>query len=204
MWWTYPAVFLGAFLFDVIAIPGPPAWMIMMFLYMKYDLNIWMVLVIGVTGSVLGRYIMSLYFGRLSKKVITDDKSEDITFLGDKLSQNRPRAWFFVFIYTLLPLPTTPLFNVMGIAKVSPFTVLPPFFIGKMISDGYMLLAGHAVAENIPGILHGMLSLKSILLTIGALLVLAAMLFIDWMTLIKEKKLKFKFKIWKKAGDKAK
>jgi len=198
MWWIFVAVFIGAFLFDVIPLPGPPAWMIMLFLYLKYDLNMWVVLTIGVTGSVLGRYIMSLYFGKLSHHFINDQKNTDLTFLGDKLSQNMPRAWLFVFIYTLVPLPTTPLFNVMGIAKVKPLSVLPPFFIGKFISDGYMLLAGNVVAQDLPAILHGLISLKSILITIGALLVLAGMLFIDWMRLIKDKKFKLKFNIWRK------
>jgi len=198
MLWIYLLVFVGAFLFDVIPIPGPPAWMIMLFLYLNYDLNMWIVLAVGVTGSVLGRYIMSLYFGKISHRIITEQKNVDLTFLGDKLSQNTPRAWAFVFIYTLVPLPTTPLFNVMGIAKVKPLAILPPFFVGKFISDGYMLLAGNVAVQNLPAILHGMLSLKSLLVTIGALLVLAAMLFIDWMTLIQHKKLRLKFNIWRK------
>ena len=194
----YLAVFAGAFLFDVIPFPGPPAWMIMLFFYVEYDLNMWVVLLIGVTGSVLGRYIMSLYFGKISHRLITDQKNIDLEFLGNKLSQNRLRAWGFVFIYTLVPLPTTPLFNVMGIAKVKPLSVLPPFFIGKLISDGYMLLAGNVVVKDIPAMLEGLLSLKSLLITLGALLTLAAMLFIDWMSLIQHKKFRLKFNIFRK------
>ena len=194
----YLAVFAGAFLFDVIPFPGPPAWMIMLFFYVEYDLNMWVVLLIGVTGSVLGRYIMSLYFGKISHRLITDQKNIDLEFLGNKLSQNRLRAWGFVFIYTLVPLPTTPLFNVMGIAKVKPLSVLPPFFIGKLISDGYMLLAGNVVVKDIPAMLEGLLSLKSLLITLGALLTLAAILFIDWMSLIQHKKFRLKFNIFRK------
>lgn len=192
------AVFVGAFLFDVIPFPGPPAWMIMLFFYLKFDLNMWVTLSVGVTGSVLGRYIMSLYFGKISHYFLTIEKNADLSFLGDQLSQNRLRAWGFVFVYTLVPLPTTPLFNVMGIAKVKPLAVLPPFFIGKFISDGYMLLAGNVVVTDIPAILHGMLSLKSLLITLGALITLAAMLFTDWMTLIQHKKFRLKFNVFRK------
>src|SRR6185437_8843454 len=151
--WHYIAVFVGSFLFDVVPIPFPPAWMIMLFFYSKYDLNMWVVLVIGVTGSVLGRYIMSLYFKKIANRFITVKKNADLTFLGNKLSQNLPRAWGFVFVYTLVPLPTTPLFNVMGIAKVKPLAILPPFYVGKFISDGYMLLAGHVIVQDIPEII---------------------------------------------------
>ncbi len=197
MVWILLGVFFGAFLFDVIPIPGPPAWMIMLFFYLKFDLNMWVVLYIGVTGSVLGRYIMSLYFGKISNRLITVKKNEDLTFLGSKLSQNLPRAWGFVFIYTLVPLPTTPLFNVMGIAKVKPLTVLPPFFVGKFISDGYMLLAGNVIVTDIPSIIEGMLTLKSLLITLGALITMAGILFTDWMTLLQHKKFRLKFNVFK-------
>jgi membrane protein DedA with SNARE-associated domain len=198
MVWMYAAVFVGAFLFDVIPVPGPPAWMIMLFFYIRYDLNMWVVLVFGVTGSVIGRYIMSQYFRKISQRFITEEKNGDLQFLGSKLDQNLLRSWFFVFIYTLVPLPTTPLFNVMGIGKVKAVSVLPPFLVGKFISDGYMLLAGNVVVKDIPALLHGMLSLKSILVMAGALLSLAALLFIDWMSLIQHKKLRLKFNVFKK------
>jgi len=197
MIWIYLAVFTGAFLFDVIPIPGPPAWMIMLFFYIGYDLNAWFVLIMGVTGSVLGRYVMSLYFGKISHRLITIQKNDDLSFLGNKLSQNRNRAWGLVFLYTLLPMPTTPLFNLMGVAKIKPLTVLPPFFIGKLISDGYMLLAGNIVVKDIPAMLEGMLSLKSLLITIGAMITMAAILFTDWMLLIEHKKFRLKFNVFK-------
>ena len=197
MIWVYLLVFVGAFLFDVIPIPGPPAWMIMLFFYVNNNLNMWWVLVIGVIGSVIGRYIMSQYFSKLSHRFITDKKNIDLAFLGNKLSKSRWKSWTFVFIYTLVPLPTTPLFNVMGIARVSPMAVIPPFFVGKFISDGYMLIAGNLMISDIPALLAGMLSPKSIIATIIALLILAAMLFIDWMSLLIHKKFKLRFNIWK-------
>ena len=54
-------VFLGALFVDLIPFFGPPAWTIIVFLQVRYNLDIWPTLVIGVTGSAIGRYIYSLY-----------------------------------------------------------------------------------------------------------------------------------------------
>jgi hypothetical protein len=52
MWWQYALVFLGAFLFDVVPFPFPPAFTIMVFLQIVFDLNVWLVILIGVAGSI--------------------------------------------------------------------------------------------------------------------------------------------------------
>ena len=177
---------------------GPPAWMAMVFLQMKYHLDIGYVLVYGVIGSVLGRYIMSLYFRKISHWLINERKNKDLKFLGGKLSDGLVRSWIFVFIYTLVPLPTTPLFNVMGVARVKAINVIPPFLAGKFMSDGLMLYAGTVAAENITELLSGMLTWKSLLVSALGLMILAGILFIDWWTLLEKKQLKITFDIWNK------
>jgi membrane protein DedA with SNARE-associated domain len=198
MLWIWIFVFLAAFILDVVPFPAPPAWTVMVILQMHYSLNIWYVVLIGVFGSVCGRYLMSIYFRKISDHFISLRKNQDMQFLGDKISSNRARGWLFVFIYTLVPLPSTPLFHLMGIARISAFTVLPAFFAGKFISDFAMLYTGNIVAQDIPALLMGMLTLKSLLVFILAIVILAAFLFIDWWTLIEKKQLKFNFNIWKK------
>jgi membrane protein DedA with SNARE-associated domain len=198
MLWIWLIVFLAAFVLDVVPFPAPPAWTIMVILQMHYDLNIWWVVLVGVLGSVLGRYSMSLYFRKISDHFISIRKNQDLQFLGNKISDHRGRGWLFVFIYTLVPLPSTPLFHVMGIARISALTVLPPFFLGKFISDWAMLYTGNLVAQDIPALLMGMLTLKSVLIFILAIAILAAFLFIDWWTLLEKKKFRISFDVWKK------
>ena len=78
MWWQYLLVFTGALLFDVVPFPFPPAFTIMVFLQIMFDLNIWWVIVIGVAGSILGRYILTLYITLLSGKFFKRSKNEDV------------------------------------------------------------------------------------------------------------------------------
>jgi membrane protein YqaA with SNARE-associated domain len=120
----------------------------MVFFQINYRLNVWWVLLIGVLGSTIGRYLLALYIPHLSSKVINDKKDKDLQFLGNKLEGNQWKVLLFIFLYTLIPVPTTPLFTAIGMARLKPFNIIPPFFIGKFISDALMVHAGKFAAEN--------------------------------------------------------
>ncbi len=193
----YFLVFLATFLIDVVPVLAPPAWTVMVFLQIKFQLNVWALLVIGVFGSMLGRYTMSLYIKSIADKFISKEKTEDLEFLGNKLSQNRWRSLLFVFLYTLIPLPTTPLFQVAGIARIPALNILPAFFVGKFISDMLMVLAGKFAADNTAEILDGVVSWQTLLGSLLGIGAMALVLFTDWKVLVMEKRLKLNFRVWK-------
>ena len=194
---AYLAVFLGSLAVDLIPVIGPPAWTLMVFLLMKYDLNPWLVLAVGVPGSTIGRYVLSLYIPKFSDKLITRRKNEELQFVGKKLGQKLWRSWAFVFVYSVLPLSTTALFSAAGIAKIRPLQIIPPFFCGKLVSDGVMLFTGSYAAKGAGDLLHGTFSAKSIITAVVGLLVIGLLLFLDWRVLLQKKKIAFNFKIWK-------
>ena len=196
MSWIYLLVFLGAFLFDVVPIPFPPAFTIMVFLQIMFDLNIWWVIVIGVAGSILGRYILTLYIPFLAGKIFKKSKNEDVEFLGSKMKEKGWKSQMLILAYSLLPLPTTPLFLAAGIAKVKPRYIIPAFFVGKFTSDAITVHLGKYAAENVTSLMESAFSLKSVASMVFGLLLVCAVVFIDWRSLIQQKKLKINFKVW--------
>lgn len=197
MWWHYLLVFLGALLFDIVPFPFLPAFTIMMFLQIIYDLDVWTVIVIGVAGSVLGRYILLLYAPLISNKYLNPAKNQDIQFLGEKMNENKWKGQLFILAYSLLPLPTTPLFLGAGISKLKPIYIIPAFIIGKFTSDTAALFLGKYASENIQTIIDNTFSWQSIASLILSVVLLFCLFFINWRTLIQKKKLVFNFKIWK-------
>ncbi len=197
MWWQYLLVLVGAFLFDVVPFPFPPAFTIMMFLLIYFDLNLWAVIIIGVIGSILGRFTLTLYIPKLSDKYFKPSKNDDVKFLGEKMKNNKWAGQVIVLAYSLLPLPTTPLFVAAGIARVSPLYIIPAFFVGKFTSDSIALTTGKYVSENLHSIKSNIFSFQSIIGLVASLLLLLAILFIDWRSLIQKKKFKLNFKILK-------
>ena len=195
--WYYLLVLIGSFLVDLVPFVGPPAWTVMVFLQMYYHLNIWLVLLIGVTGSTIGRFMLSLYMPRLSTRFIKAQKNADLQFIGQKLASNNWKIHLFVLAYTLVPLPSTPLFTAAGVAKIRPTHIIPAFFVGKVTSDMVMVLTGNYVADNSETILSGYLNWKNVSGTVLGILLFALFLFIDWRTLLQHKKFRLNFNIWK-------
>jgi membrane protein YqaA with SNARE-associated domain len=197
MWWQYLLVFFGAFLFDVVAVPFPPAFTIMVFLQIMFGLNIWWVIIVGVAGSILGRYVLTLYIPLLAGRVLKKSKNEDVQFLGAKMKEKGWRGQAAIVAYSLLPLPTTPLFVAGGMAKISALSIIPAFFVGKFISDAITVHLGKYASEHANDMLEEAVSWKSISSVMLGLLLLGALLFVDWRTLIQKKTFQLNFKIWK-------
>ena len=197
MWLHYFYVFLAACFVDIVPLPLPPAFEVMVFLQIYYDLNVWVVIILGVAGSVLGRYILTLYIPKIAGVLFNPAKNEDVQYLGEKLKERGWKSHLAILTYSLLPLPTTPLFIAGGMANMKPRLIIPAFVIGKFTSDMVAVFMGKYAAENSTELLRGVLSWKSISgLLIGVLLI-SALLFIDWRSLLQQKLFKLNFKIWK-------
>jgi membrane protein YqaA with SNARE-associated domain len=193
----YGVVFLAAFAVDVIPLIAPPAWTIAVILLVKFHLNPLIVLLLCASGSTLGRYLMSLYIPRFTGLFIKRRKTDELEFLGKKLSQSLWQSWLFVFIYAVTPLSTTALFMAAGVAKVKPSHTLPPFFCGKLLSDAIMIFTGLYAANNFKDLVNGIYSPKAIATLAFGLVVVAGFLFLNWRELLQQKKFKFNFRIWK-------
>ena len=84
MWWQYLLVFIGALLFDVAPFPFPPAFTIMVFLQIMFDLNIWWVIVIGVAGSILEGISLLYIFRFFLENFLSDRRMKTLSFLAKK------------------------------------------------------------------------------------------------------------------------
>ena len=197
MWWQYLLVFVGALLFDIVPFPFPPAFTIMIFLQIFFHLNVWLVIIVGVVGSVLGRYSLILYTPLITDQYIKKSKNEDIKFLGTKMRENKWKGQIIVLAYSLLPLPTTPLFLAAGMSKLNARYIIPAFLIGKFTSDTLALHIGKYASENGHSIIQNALSWKSIASFLFCLFLIFCILFVDWRLLIQKRKLVWKFKILK-------
>jgi hypothetical protein len=196
MW--YLVVFLACLAVDSIPVFAPPAWMVMVFLLVKFDLVPWLVIPIGVAGCTLGRLLLSIYIVPwMGKKALGKKEDANLAFLGKQLSKSRLSAFIFVFVYSMTPLSTTALFTAVGLARVKKLYIIPPFMLGRRISDGALILSGKYAFSNMSEAWSGAMSVKGVALGLASLLVILLFLFVDWRVLLTEKKLKLDFRFWK-------
>jgi membrane protein YqaA with SNARE-associated domain len=197
MWLKYLYVFLASAAVDIVPLPLPPAFVVMVFLQIRFQLEVWPVIIIGVAGSVLGRYILTFYIPKIAHHIFKPDKNEDVQYLGKKLKEKGWKSQLAILSYSLLPLPTTPLFIAGGMANLKPIYIIPAFIVGKFTSDALAVFMGKFAAEHANEVWNGVVSWQSITGLMFGLLLVAAFLFIDWRSLLRDKRLRFNLKIWK-------
>ena len=195
--WAYLLVFVAALAVDTIPIFAPPAWIILVVLLVKFKLNPWLTIAVGVTGSTLGRYVLTRYIPKISSRLVNRQEDANLRYIGRKLGQARWPSAVFVFLYTLTPLSTTALFTAVAAARIAPWHILPAFFFGRLITDGVLVFSGKYASANLSDLLHGEANWKTLLALIAGLIVISAFLFVDWRQLLERKKLRFRFRILK-------
>ena len=187
----YLVAFLAALVIDTIPVFAPPAWTVLTFLIVRYELNPWIVVVVGTIGSTIGRYILSLYIPHVADRILSRRMSENVHFVGERLGKRFWPSFVFVLLYSLTPLSTTALFTAAGTARVKPLHILPAFFIGKFVSDAVMVFSGKLASHTIAETIHGQLSWKTAAVALAGAALMGGVFFIDWKKLLQHKRLQF-------------
>ncbi len=196
--WVYLLVFFAALAVDTIPIFAPPAWILLIILLVKFKLNPWLTVVIGVTGSTIGRYILTRYIPKISSRLVNRQEDTNLRYIGHRIGKAKWSSSVFVFLYTLTPLSTTALFTAVAMARIKrPFHILVPFFLGRLITDGVLVFSGKYASANLGELIHGQTNWKTLVTLAAGLIVISIFLFIDWRQLLERKQVRFRFKILK-------
>jgi hypothetical protein len=197
---VYLAAFAAALLVDTIPVFAPPAWTILALIIFKWDANPWGIIAAGASGSVAGRYILTLYMPYVSARIFRPWANDNIAFLGAKLGSSFWRANTFVMFYAISPLSTTVLFTAAGIARVRRRNVLPGFAIGKFLGDAWVIFAGKLTADRATDLMQGRVSWQTAFTGAVGLFLLSGMLFVDWRALLEHRRLRLNFAIWNRGS----
>jgi len=196
--WPYLLVFFAALAVDTIPVFAPPAWILLVVLLVKFKLNPWLTVAIGVIGSTIGRYVLTRYIPKISSRLVNRQEDANLRYIGHKIGKAKWSSSVFVFLYTLTPLSTTALFTAVAMAGIRrPFHILIPFFFGRLITDGVLVFSGKYASANLADLLHGEANWKGIVTLVAGFLIIGLFLFVDWRQLLQHKKLRFRFKILK-------
>ena len=196
--WPYLLVFFAALAVDTIPVFAPPAWILLVVLLVKFKLNPWLTVAIGVIGSTIGRYVLTRYIPKISSRLVNRQEDANLRYIGHKIGKAKWSSSVFVFLYTLTPLSTTALFTAVAMAGIRrPFHILIPFFFGRLITDGVLVFSGKYASANLVDLLHGEANWKGIITLVAGFLIIGVFLFVDWRQRLQHTKLRFRFKILK-------
>lgn len=193
----YLLLLLTVLVVNVLPAFAPPTWTVLVFFFVKYNMYVPSVVMIGVIAATIGRAILSEYIKWFSVKIFNDKEINNLKFLGEKIGHTPAVNITFSFLYSLTPLSTTALFVAAGVAHVKTSYVLTGFFLGRLVSYTVLVLSTSLIANNIEGLFEGRITWENALSALSGLSVFFFFIFIDWRQLLENKKVRFVFRIWK-------
>lgn len=194
---SYFGIFLILIGINSIPILMPPSWIVLSTFYSgEPKLNILALSIIGATGSLLGRMIL-LQISRYFRKFISQERVSNLDHLHNFFKGKKYGYFLASFLYSLSPFPSNIMFITYGIMKARSFGIFLGFWIGRVVS--YYIIISTSGIVLIPFMELFSSHLIGIIVTDAAAMIsLVVFTSINWLKLIKERKLEFvKPKLWK-------
>jgi membrane protein YqaA with SNARE-associated domain len=160
----------------VIPAFAPPTWIVLsLFKIQNPSSSVIGIVVFGVIGSVIGRYVMYRYSEAI-RKFIPRKHTDNMNFLRKLIERQKLGLFIGTFIYALSPLPSNFIFITSGISGIQILPVLAGFALGRFISYFSLVSATHIIFSNR---LLNTTIVKGLAEVIGILLILP-ILFVNW------------------------
>lgn len=170
-----------AIIFLINLSPGfmPSSWMVMAFFYIQFGLPLVPLCIAGALVSGLGRLCLAQGSGWVTERFFPR-KKEDLRSLGGYLERKRGLVAGFVFVYSLLPLPTNNLFLAAGMTRVKLAYVLGGFYAARLPADLFWVWTTNATFRSLDDVFAKSGNIIAIALQAGALLSVALLYFLPW------------------------
>ncbi|KKR31950.1 MAG: hypothetical protein UT63_C0056G0014 [Candidatus Gottesmanbacteria bacterium GW2011_GWC2_39_8] len=187
----YLFIFFVVYLINVIPAFMPGTWMVLAYFKIKYNSPIYILAIIGAIAATLGRVTLSLLSRDFFRPFFSKKMQENMDHLGKMI--DRIKGWTIplMFTYAFFPVPSNQVFIALGLARVRIRLVAISFFLGRLVSYSFWVFTANYVADNLEGVFTWELTRgQKIIGEIFSFILLFLFLRIDWLALVKERKLK--------------
>jgi membrane protein YqaA with SNARE-associated domain len=194
VFWTYIQVSLVSFLLNIVPAFAPPTWIVLGLYKISYQgMNIFLLALFGVIGSVFGRLIMYYYSGALKKYLPKQNKTH-LNYLRKIEKGKKLQLFIITFFYSLSPLPSNFLFITAGLSGFEILPLIAGFTFGRIASYSLLIYGEFRMAVFLErfGIGH-----ISFIADIVGILASIMIVLIDWKKVYERYK---KFKVFRKKS----
>jgi membrane protein YqaA with SNARE-associated domain len=172
------------FVVNVVPAFAPPTWAVLSFFYITFPQNIWLLIVLGVTASTCGRFVLAKFSAFITKKFASKKKKEEFFAIEKKLEGKGVQKFVFTFFYALSPLPSNALFIAFGATETRLREVLAGFFAGRFISYLFLVFTTQKIFSSLETTMQGNASLWTIMIEVIGVIAILGFFFVDWSKII--------------------
>lgn len=176
----------------------PATWTVVSYIYIKYEVALVFLALVGAVSSSLGRFLLAKISYKMTLPIFSIGTISNLAFIGQKIRGNPFKVFVFTFIWAISPVASNPLFIAVGMAGTKLKAVISGFFVGRSLSYFFLALTSKIIVDNFKEIfIGGFSNWTKILINIFGFVLIFIYLVIDWEKLLTEKKLKLCFPITK-------
>ncbi|HNV00909.1 MAG TPA: hypothetical protein PKK60_00575 [archaeon] len=181
---------------NVIPAFAPPNWIVLAYFYITRPQNLILLIIIGVSASTCGRYVLAILSRKVFNKFASEEKKEEMELIRNKLKKGSWKKFIFSTLFSLGPFPSNSLFIAVGTTKIRLKEIIAGFFVGRTISYLFLVFTSEKIFTSLETTLAGSATLWTLMIEIIGLVSILVFFLFDWKKLLlkKEKKTKLKRK----------
>ena len=170
----------AVFLVNLMPAFGPPTWIVLAFVKIRYDIPAVPLVLVGATCSAGGRYTLARS-ARALRAHLPAERRDNLELVGRRLESQPATAAGMLGVFLVSPLPSAQLFIAAGLAQVRLERLTFVFFCGRLVTYS-IYVAGTVVAVDKFGdvLTHGLYSPVGIALQVAMLAGLVLLVRVDW------------------------
>src|SRR5680860_1016276 len=175
------------------AIPAfmPPTWALLAYFHVHDGIDIWQLALVGALAAAMGRGVLAMSCRIWGIRVVPRRWRSNIDALGESIRQHRAMSLSMLGLFLLGPVPSNQLFIAIGISRVPLIPRLTVFATGRSLGYFFWIVAAGTAATSLSGVLRpGFGSAASIVVQVVGLVILVAVMQIDWSRIIRERRAK--------------
>jgi uncharacterized membrane protein YdjX (TVP38/TMEM64 family) len=160
---------------------GPPTWAVLVFFRFRYpEIPLAALIVGGAAASASGRLVLAVAFRAFGTK-LPPTRQESLQIVGRLIGESRRGLLASFALFAVAPFPSAQMFEAAGLARIHLRPVLVAFFAGRLVSYSIYVGTASAAHESLSRVFaKGLLSPEAIATAIIGLILLIAIVLIDW------------------------
>lgn len=160
---------------------GPPTWSVIVMYGINTKMPVPALVLVAASAAATGRFLLAHAF-RLLARHVSEKSKRNVAAAREAFERKKRNSMIALGLFALAPVPSAPLFEAAGLAKVPLLSFTAAFFVGRTISYSIYLLTTKGIESTNDGeaIRQAITSPFGIALQVAMIVLLVGFTRIDW------------------------
>jgi len=160
---------------------GPPTWSVIVIYGINTKMPVLVLVLVAASAAATGRFLLAHAF-RLLARHVSEKTKRNVAAARAAFERKKRNSMIALGLFALSPVPSAPLFEAAGLAKVPLLGFTAAFFVGRTISYSIYLLTAKSIKSTNVGdaFRQTITSPFGIALQVAMIVLLVGFTRIDW------------------------